>query len=87
MQVYERVLGKWSYRVHPPRPIMYSYSPDSMPVIQVRLVCGICGRALAWAGASSAAVMLQAPPSKPLPEVEALLSKLEMDREKFETVS
>jgi len=46
-------------------PIKFTYTPDNMPTIQIRL----------------------APPSKPMPEVTAAISQLDMERTQFEKAS
>lgn len=46
----------------PSWPVSYAYSPDSMPIVQIRL----------------------APPRKSMPEVAAVLSKLDTERKQFE---
>ena len=65
----------------PWRPVKFTYTPDNMPTLQIRL-------AISWKRFKKKYQLfrMQAPPSKPLPEVNAVVSQMDAEWSRFEKV-
>ena len=59
----------------------FTYTPDNMPTLQIRL-------AISWKRFKKKYQLfrMQAPPSKPLPEVNAVVSQMDAEWSRFEKV-